>query len=51
MGEMSGTFACAEGWRKHNPLGFASDPAFDPLRDALKDISLIDKKYRKWLDE
>lgn len=50
MGKMSGKFKFAEGWRKHNFLGFASDAAFDPLRDALADISVVDKKYSKWLD-
>lgn len=51
MGKMSGKYKLAEGWRKHNLLGFASDAAFDPLRDALRDISTADKKYVKWLDE
>ena len=50
MGNMSGKYKFAEGWRKHNPLGFTSDPAFDPLREALQDISMVDKRYAKWLD-
>ncbi|MDR1744611.1 MAG: LmbE family protein, partial [Planctomycetota bacterium] len=50
MGRMSGRYRFAEGWRRHNPLGFASDMSFDPLRDALSDISTVDKKYAQWLD-
>lgn len=51
MGKMSGKFAHAEGWRRHNPLGYSADPGFDPLREALGKSALIDKKYAKWLDE
>ncbi|MCD8349765.1 MAG: PIG-L family deacetylase [Planctomycetaceae bacterium] len=51
MGAMSNKYRFAEGWRKHNLLGFASNPAFDPLQEALTDIALVDKKYAKWLDE
>ncbi len=37
VGRMSGRFAYAEGWRRHNPLGFA--PAgTDPLREILKEF-------------
>lgn len=34
VGAQSGRFAEAEGWRRHNPLGFCAADA-DPLRDAL----------------
>ncbi len=51
MGTMSGKFTFAEGWRKHNLLGFAADLAWDPLRDALGKRALVDKKYMTWLDE
>lgn len=50
MGKMSGKFAFAEGWRRHNLLGFAADLSRDPLRDALAGRALTDKKYAAWLD-
>lgn len=36
VGQMSGRFQYAEGWRKHLYLGFCA-PEADPLRDALRD--------------
>lgn len=51
MGKMSGKYTYAEGWRKHNHLGYAADATWDPLRDALIDRTLVDKKYAAWLDE
>jgi N-acetylglucosamine malate deacetylase 1 len=36
VGEMSAAFAYAEGWRRHNPLGFCG-PDYDPVRDSLRD--------------
>ncbi len=51
MGRMSGKYANAEGWRRHNPLGYSPNPAFDPLRDALADVAHVDEKYEKWLNE
>ncbi len=51
MGKMSGKFKFAEGWRRHNPLGYSADLRFDPLTEALGDLLLVDKKYAKWLDE
>lgn len=51
MGRMSGKYPFAEGWRRHNPLGYSPDPAFDPLREALSGHVSADKKYAKWLDE
>jgi LmbE family N-acetylglucosaminyl deacetylase len=37
VGAGSGRFTFAEGWRRHNPLGYAA-PGYDPLRGHLKDI-------------
>jgi len=36
-GELSGRFEYAEGWRRHNPLGFCAATA-DPLSDALGEL-------------
>ena len=36
MGEMSGRFEYAEGWRRHNPIGFCP-PDADPLADLLSE--------------
>lgn len=38
MGKISSGFAHAEGWRRHEHLGFAGSADFDPLRDALGDL-------------
>jgi len=35
VGRLSDRFRVAEGWQRHNPLGFSGD-AFRPLEDALK---------------
>lgn len=51
MGKMSGEYRYAEGWRRHNPLGYSSDTSWDPLADALDDISTIDLNYADWLNE
>jgi len=37
VGQMSGRFRYAEGWQRHNALGFAAED-FDPLRGALRDL-------------
>ncbi len=50
MGKMSGKYRLAEGWRRHNPLGFAANLEWDPLRDALKKHCVADKKYQAWLN-
>jgi len=42
VGRLSGRFACAEGWRRHNPLGLAPE-SFDPLTEMLKE-SVIARK-------
>ena len=36
VGQMSGQFEFAEGWRKHSHLGFCSEEA-NPLVEALRD--------------
>ncbi len=43
VGEMSGKFELAEGWRKHMHAGFCSEKA-NPLADALADGCLVAKK-------
>jgi len=40
MGELSGRYAYAEGWQRHNYLGLANNPAFDPMKDHLASIIL-----------
>lgn len=48
-GKLSGKFEYAEGWRRHNSLGF-SETDIDPLGDALADVSYLDPAYQIWLD-
>lgn len=43
LGELSGQFEFAEGWRRHNPLGFCASHA-DPMKDLLQD------KVLEWPD-
>ncbi len=49
VGKLSGRYQFAEGWRRHNHLGF-SEKEIDPLREALADVSLVDPKYEEWLN-
>lgn len=51
MGKMSGRFKLAEGWRRHNALGFAANPDWDPLAEALAGQCAVDAKYAAWLNE
>ena len=44
VGKLSGKFECAEGWRRHLHLGFASRD-IDPLKDELGDDCLINEAY------
>lgn len=44
VGRMSGTFAYAEGWRRHAHLGFCAEDA-DPLGEALGALHVVDKDY------
>ncbi len=48
-GKLSGKYEYAEGWRRHNSLGFSSED-YDPLGEALADVSWLDPEYQKWLD-
>ena len=50
LGRLSGTFAHAEGWRRHAHLGFCEEGA-DPLRDALGRKYLINPRYERLLEE
>ena len=36
LGKLSGKFSFAEGWRRHNPLGFCEVDA-DPLKDLISE--------------
>lgn len=49
VGQMSGRFAYAEGWRKHSHLGFCG-PTDDPLTDALGAHAFVDPRYQTSLD-
>jgi LmbE family N-acetylglucosaminyl deacetylase len=49
VGRISGRFEHAEGWRRHSHLGFCAESA-DPLADALGELVLINKDYRRSLD-
>ncbi len=50
VGELSGAFEYAEGWRRHLHLGFSSRD-IDPLSDALGNSARIDSAYETWLSE
>jgi len=49
VGEQSGRFAYAEGWRRHSHLGFAAEDA-DPLREWLMAKCWTDPDYERSLD-
>lgn len=49
VGQLSGQFEYAEGWRRHLHLGF-SGSEIDPLKDALGDDCLINEAYEAWLE-
>lgn len=49
VGQMSGRFEYAEGWRRHLHLGFCG-PEDDPLRDALGPRYLINRAYQRALE-
>ena len=44
VGELSGRYEYAEGWRRHLHLGFCAEDA-DPLSDALGDDCVISQEY------
>ena len=48
VGKLSGKYEYAEGWRRHNPLGFSAKD-IDPLADLLEDVSWLDPDYEKYL--
>lgn len=49
VGRSSGRFKLAEGWRRHNSLGFCPAGA-DPLREILGTKYRLNAAYRHWLD-
>jgi N-acetylglucosamine malate deacetylase 1 len=49
VGRMSRRFRCAEGWRRHNPLGFCA-PNADPLKAALSRKVWVDPRYERRLN-
>lgn len=49
VGEMSGKFRHAEGWRRHLHFGFGEAEG-DPLRDALGKNYLVNDEYERRLD-
>jgi hypothetical protein len=48
VGRLSGKYEFAEGWRRHNPLGFSATE-IDPLGELLSDVSWVDPAYAEWL--
>ncbi|MBQ9874150.1 MAG: PIG-L family deacetylase [Thermoguttaceae bacterium] len=48
-GKLCGKYEYAEGWRRHNSLGFSATDQ-DPLGEALADVSWLDPEYQQWLD-
>ncbi len=49
VGKLSGKYEYAEGWRRHNSLGFSATD-IDPLGELLADVSWVDPKYEEWLN-
>lgn len=49
VGEMSGRFECAEGWRRHLHLGFCAETT-DPLATALGDKVIVSVNYEAELE-
>ena len=50
VGEQSGRFQHAEGWRRHSHLGFSPDE-IDPLEEAFGDAFLVNEAYETELDD
>ena len=48
VGALCGKFQYAEGWRRHNHVGFSARE-IDPLADLLADVSWLDPDYEKFL--
>ena len=49
VGELCGKYRYAEGWRRHNHVGYAQRE-IDPLGELLSDLSWLDPVYQRWLD-
>ncbi len=49
LGQMSGKFKFAEGWRRHLHYGYCNE-SDDPLKDALGENYLINETYEKGLE-
>lgn len=49
VGQLSGRFEYAEGWRRHLHLGFSAKE-IDPLKNALGEDCLINEAYETWLE-
>jgi len=50
LGQMSGCFVHAEGWRRHLHYGFSATDS-DPLKDALGQDCLINQEYEQALEK
>jgi LmbE family N-acetylglucosaminyl deacetylase len=50
VGEMSGRYEYAEGWRRHLHYGYCAEDA-DPLTDLLGEKAFVDEAYEKALDD
>lgn len=48
VGALCGQYQYAEGWRRHNHVGF-SEREIDPLAELLADVSWLDPDYEKFL--
>jgi len=49
-GRRSKKFKFAEGWLRHNPIGFCA-PDFNPLKDVLGDLCLINQEFEDSIKE
>jgi N-acetylglucosamine malate deacetylase 1 len=50
VGELSGCFEYAEGWRRHSHMGFSAKD-IDPLKEALGEDCVVNEAYERWLRE
>ena len=50
VGELSGEFKFAEGWRRHLHYGFSGE-AIDPLSEVLGEKCAVNEWYEIWLDQ
>ena len=49
VGKLSERFEFAEGWRRHFHVGFSAKEE-DPLKEALGELCLVDKRYERSLE-